>query len=599
MKSIKIFATVGAIALLGMTGLTSCNQKNTPVGPENYNGETVKAEFSIALPSEAAGDNSVRRMPAATVQAEGRSQFQGMTGIVLVPFAKQSAITGSDTRLGANIPLSDISAASELGTTNNAKCYTNVTIPLSTGSFLFYAKSKATGTAFQVGELTMTNETNNNPSAFEFSLSKIHTASTTTGTETGKKLLDYLNHIAEAEDGAGTPKHWYEHTDNAALEAMFATYSSMKGLSSFNVARILSNLYTSLHPLYGSNTLAKNICDAIANADNAFDDVVDAVTETPASSGKYVVTLKTAYNNFPTKYNLPEGCIYIKWDSSTKKFRECTSDEYGSANIALPSVYTFPAQLWYYANSTVVTSNTSKKDMYTSTTPTYDWGQILTAHSDAVSVNSLTRAVAIHDTIQYAVARLDVTVQLAATTLPDNSESATGIAVDVTPNVSGFPVSAVIVGGQRKVGYNFEVKTPSDPAEYTIYDNVMTNTINAVYGSASAVNHTLVLQSKEDEDVKVAIELTNNTGVDFYGVANQLIPAGGKFYVVGTLPHSLAVKTEGCVFKQDYRTIANFTLDNLGKAYNTIPDLRTPQLELGFSVNLSWKNGDVYDVTIE
>ena len=41
MKSIKFFAVASAVALLSTAGFTSCNQKNAPVGPGNYNGDVV------------------------------------------------------------------------------------------------------------------------------------------------------------------------------------------------------------------------------------------------------------------------------------------------------------------------------------------------------------------------------------------------------------------------------------------------------------------------------------------------------------------------------------------------------------------------------
>ena len=67
------------------------------------------------------------------------------------------------------------------------------------------------------------------------------------------------------------------------------------------------------------------------------------------------------------------------------------------------------------------------------------------------------------------------------------------------------------------------------------------------------------------------------------------------------------VKVGDKVFVQDYKTIANFsfgagtadtdhdgaadTPGGFGNAYVTIPDLRTPKLELGFSVDLHWQEG--------
>ena len=108
-----------------------------------------------------------------------------------------------------------------------------------------------------------------------------------------------------------------------------------------------------------------------------------------------------------------------------------------------------------------------------------------------------------------------------------------------------------------------------------------------------------------DKDVYVAIELENNSGVDFRG-ANGMIPAGGKFYLVGKLLSNKAntqentetVNPEKRVFYPDYTTTAKLTITSLEKAYNTIPDLRTPALELGLSVDLSWENGKVYDINL-
>ena len=53
------------------------------------------------------------------------------------------------------------------------------------------------------------------------------------------------------------------------------------------------------------------------------------------------------------------------------------------------------------------------------------------------------------------------------------------------------------------------------------------------------------------------------------------------------------------VFIQDYTTTANFTINSLKNAYVTIPDLRASKLQLGLSVDLSWRAGLTYNVTIE
>ena len=114
-------------------------------------------------------------------------------------------------------------------------------------------------------------------------------------------------------------------------------------------------------------------------------------------------------------------------------------------------------------------------------------------------------------------------------------------------------------------------------------------------GVASTVNSTLVLETAASTDVMLAVEMINNSGKDFYGVGGQLIPNNGKFYVCAKLEASPATETGNKVFAQDYKTVANLNLISLKSAYNTIPDLRTPRLELGFSVDLTWQDGHVYD----
>lgn len=574
MKKTTIFAYACLVALVS-AGMSSC-KNDEPNGHQKIT-EEVKTEFSIALPNQLAK----RYMPGTTVQKNGLSDFQGITGIFLVPFAEQTAITASDSRLGKNIILSGDVESTDADKPSAAKVYSDVSIPLSTGSFLFYGKSAKTGTKFEVGSLLIdTASTYATPASFTFDLEPIVASASalTSNSSNGGKLLQYLTSVAIASDGT---KAWYAYTDldNAAMKAMFDTYTSMHGLSSFEVERVLSDLYKSLMPL--TSDLAVAIKDSIDNDTYA----------TVDGSGN--VSLIAALDNFPAEHNLPEGSIDMVWNAGTHKF---TAGAY--SNMAMPDRYVYPAQLWYYANSTIKTSNTSKQTMYDNVN---DWAAILAAHTDAASVNTRTRAVAIEDPVQYAVARLDVQVRLKDAVLDDNSATVEGSATEVDCS-AGLPVSAILIGGQKQVGFDF-APTAGDHPEYTIYDNVMASaaeeTPAAMLAEAgltySAMNHTLVLENGTN-DVMVAVELTNTTGVDFYGAGGQLIPANGKFYVVGKLIAENATETGGHVFKQDFTTTAKLTLKDLKSAYNTIPDLRTPQLELGFSIDLTWQSGHTYEV---
>lgn len=121
-------------------------------------------------------------------------------------------------------------------------------------------------------------------------------------------------------------------------------------------------------------------------------------------------------------------------------------------------------------------------------------------------------------------------------------------------------------------------------------------------------NYTLVLDNKDtssegakQSNVNVVIELENKAG-DFYGV-DGLIPKDSKFYLAGTLDLSKNNKTEDGttldhVFIKDHTTVANFTINDLKKAYNCIPDLRTSKINVGLAVDLTWQKGITFDVEL-
>ena len=84
-----------------------------------------------------------------------------------------------------------------------------------------------------------------------------------------------------------------------------------------------------------------------------------------------------------------------------------------------------------------------------------------------------------------------------------------------------------------------------------------------------------------------------------------MIPIGSKFYLVGELDPSnttTASKPTGeaidRVFVKDHTTFANFTINDLKKAYNHIPDMRTSKINVGLAVDLEWKSGIQFNVDL-
>lgn len=583
MKKITFMAC--AALLTSMIALNSCKSDEPGGNPNLNDGDVVKTEFAISLPGQAVGPN---RMPAATVQTEGIDNFQGMKSLFLVPFVEQNAIEKTENRLGANIHLSDLVKDDIKDAKSHAKVYSDLSIPLTTGSFLFYAKSARTeGGKAANGSLVLVDTAANTPESFQFQLDPILTSEKTSEMNTkATQLKTYLSNIANVTDGKATPVAWKDYpADSSALKAMYDTYISMTGLSTFEISRVLTDMYKSLKPRRSTSPLANAIMTAIEAPTWAGPDANDTIR------------LEDPYDNFPAEYGIPEGSYMIAWDPDATPSPAFVDGSYsGKAQLAS---YVYPAQLWYYANSTIVTANKSMANEYTDGRYWKDILALYDAESAPKAVNTLTRSVAIKDTIQYAVARLDVTVKLHKDTvaLVDNSLEYEGVKTDVPVVGDGFPVTAVLIGGQKHVGFDF---APITSDEYTIFDNVLANTMRVKNSTPSNVNHTLVLQNGGDE-VMIAIELINNSGQDFYGVGGQIVPKNGKFYVCGKLfadTRSGADKTGGLVFKKDFTTTARLSLKSLKNAYNTIPDLRTPQLELGFAVDLTWQEGNAYDVEL-
>ena len=213
---------------------------------------------------------------------------------------------------------------------------------------------------------------------------------------------------------------------------------------------------------------------------------------------------------------------------------------------------------------------------------------MLDNYTGGAAVGLATRSIALVNPINYAVARLDVKAKANQATLKDqiNNDVAVG---------SNFPVTGVLIGGQKQVDWEF--KPVGGTAEKTIYDSQLAESF--ILSSSStypeAFNHTLVLETAPDADIHVALEFQNNSGNAFRGYDGDLIPNGCKFYLVG----KLEVDNTKKVFEQDKITTASFNIKSLKGAYNVVPDLRLPALELGLSVNLEWSAGESFDVNIE
>ena len=616
MKKYLNYAFAGAIALTGAVGFASCSSSgedvvnNTPINnPTNIpEQEAVKTQFTISLPSNVARANT--RQSAETVQnAQTIPSFRGMDNIVLLPFAATGAVS-TDPVLSTAYKLSDAISLTNIivpsaqavnnsipaGTSgllggSNSVLYNDVSIPVGTGSFLFYGKAINSGTDnFVDGSLSMTQ---GQPSAIKFDLVKTNSSSTVSSV--GTALATYLTSIAQVTNWEGcantanSGESWYK----SELGPLYTKFAGMKAGSSRTVQAAVQDLYSQIKD--NTDDVSGAIKTAITN--NTY---VSSVT------GTGVLTFTAAIGNsedtyFPGDVNLPDGAALLSYDESTNTFSQKTDGNGNTGSVtAKYADYVYPASLYYYCNSGIKTSNTSQQSLNNGINT---WTQIIgNAAFTGTSVETSTRSVAILDPIQYGVGRLDATVKLEAATLYDKD----GEEYDAT---NGFTVTGILIGGQKQVGYDF--KPISTAPEYTIYDNVTkSNGSLSATTVASATNYTLALETGVDQVVYVAVELVNN-GAAFVG-ADGVVPAGCKFYLVAQLtPDPTLDNVSGTlnqVFKQDHKTIVTFTIKTglanpgntvgLGAAHNLIPDFRSPKMELGLSVDLTWQSGLQFNVDL-
>ncbi len=588
MKKFMYFG-IAAIAL----SMAACSSDDEVMqNPEELG--AVKTEFNIAIPG-----NVKTRMTDAITQAQDAPVFRGMESIVLIPFGKGGAIVDSDVRLGENIVLGTNGAVptitadntiSSLNEGNNSQYYKDVTVPIGTRSFLFYGVApETTATAPATnnevnGKLVLSGTDGNTPASIKADLQKIYTG-TTDGMATA--LVNYLTAIANAKDATNTDADWSQNTN--MYNALRAEFLKMRAGSSANVQALVQDLYTQLAD--AENPTATAIKTAILTKAEA--NTAGVLTFDPSLGDLTDVT-----KCYPSKIYLPDGAAVVSWNNDSKAFEIQTSplNQLG-VNVSKLDAYTYPASLYYRVNSQIKTDEVTHAADYTSTTTWAGEGGLLSkyAHDNGtVAVN--TKSIAIKDQIQYAVARLDLKVKAPSATLQDNEDA------NKTVGTQNFRVTGVLVGGQKQVDFQFK---PIGTDEFTIYDNQVPADMylkEATSSDGLVVNRTLVLETAggDDEVVKFAIEFVNN-GEDFVG-ADGIVPSGCKFYLLGEMDMSKIEatnkKVDG-VFVQDYYTTVVATVNNLKKAYNVVPDLRAPKLELGLSVDLTWREANTFNVTIQ
>ena len=613
MKKFRFFSFASAMLLASAAGMVSCSSDSIePTGGSGVAGQVVKTQFYINIPYKGDNGSASTRMTDVNTQNTGNNSanFLGMVNTQMYAFKGEPGSTGNTTSVKA-ISIGNAAEAASKDEWRNV--YRDIAIPVGTKNLLLYARAdKKSKNNFQAGYLSNPYESTTTADATE--LSDLNFALTEVNKDKdfsteGADILNALNLVANTKvtkPGTTTTINWSEiynsdlgtANERLALKERYYKFIALTSGSAKSVQLLIENLKKVINGSTGvedDKLMAKTI---VANCTQALSDLANS----PAK-------------DFPRNLLLPDGVAKVKWNDIKKEFEYVDVSSTGSTgNLINYTTITYPSELAYYVSSPVkVSSNeiTAVKDL-----PDYaqwiantaDWSN----YGDAVE--SSTRFVALKNPVQYGVACLKSTVKCASNTLIDNAkdkgqyDSDNSIAVDDT----SFPITGILIGGQPKqVAWNFEAANTvtTNEFKYTIYDcdmNKGANLTATVTGTAEP-NYTLVLDNKDNSatsqnKVYITIELENNAS-DFFG-ADGLIPKGSKFYMVGELdPYASGItqptgETLDHVFVKDHTTIANFTIKNLKKAYNHIPDMRSSKINVGLAVDLSWKTGITFDVEI-
>lgn len=600
MKNLTKLAYLGAIAFVGI-GFTACSSDDDAVESNpSFDGKAVKTQFAINIPRAATPSS---RMSADNTQ--NNSNFLGMEKIHLLSFEGVPGTTGY-TASTSDIGLADISTTPGISSNSSSKIYSDVNVPVGTSHFLFYAvapQGTDATTKFSKGVLDATIGASTD--AINFKLQQI---ATSIDNDETTQLLSVLNAVA-------TVTNWKD-ANSTGLGKLYANFIKLKAGSANSIKAALENLYNAVAiwadatGTSDEKTIAEAIREAIAPSANTGYFKATKDNTTGVYTLDYTSTTSTPY---PRNINLPDGAVQLTFDAQTNPqapFSYNSGVVIGTTTVLNPTTLTYPASLYYFISTDIRTSTSTYDNWPSRVTDWANEDNTFWNNFTGTKVTATTRAIALKNNIQYGVANLKLSAYCTAQKLSDATTGSEGsTAKTVTVPANGFKITGVIIGGQpTQVGYNF---LPADAQNLIrhIYDRDVPADMCAEYSASTpadpTVNYTMVLPNQlggnnTEQSVSFAIEFENNSSVEFQGV-DGVVPVGGKFYLVGKLDpanQTLTGVTSPAVFMPDYQTTVTAKISTLKYAYNTIPDLRATNMQLGLSVDLTWTPGLIFEIDL-
>lgn len=367
---------------------------------------------------------------------------------------------------------------------------------------------------------------------------------------------------------------------------------------------LLGNFTNHGFDLPGSATSVKTWIDALNQAaesskalvDGPIRDILTSIMTAATSASATVATL-----NYPQNIHLPDGAAVVRWteveeggvkiNKFVPQLQTTTLDD-----INTITRFVYPPALYYFVNSEIKTSNS--KVVFPHEDSGYEddesWSAVLNRFTASSTVQQTSKAVAIVRPLQYAVAQLQVNLVAGANSLPYNSNNP-----EDKIDIEKLSLKGIIIGGQRKVKYDFTPISDSDMDVKFVYDTQ----VNSAFTTAGTTSNMLVLQSWGDEDVVgedvnviLEFEYSGDSEEDKeFKCLNGWVYPGTRFYLVGELKLKDATPSVGMsaadknrVFTKDRITAVTMTVNSLEKAYNVLPSILSKNLEIGVQTTPKW-----------
>jgi len=616
-KELHIIVPLALMACLLSPVLTGCGKDSLAVNEKI----SIPVFLSVNDVSEGVGTKMLDKV----VQTDNPQTFRGIQNFYVIPFsiAKETSsnyvrevVYPDDPAFKENIQLSSKLGLYDFTGTGPAKGYYSggSFINTFTNAVLVYAEAKDESSATlkpgtvafkQRNGVIVPNEAVTNrsdgtkASAFAFDLEPMLSGDHNSQFNTWKTAhLDMLNAIAGATSGTATFKEPSTYGNDATLSAAFRAFSGEgRVFSSADLSIILTNLYRICSTMpSGATTLAKAVAHQICIVMDGYKTGDNPLLVIAGTGADTFVSMTQPANDF---FGLPEGAVVFQWGEMQTGLSGSgfgSPDKTEGVNLAPLTDYCFPPALWYYSNGPLLGSSVGgQEDQFKNSTT---WSEIVNATSAGTAVYTRgivleSKAALVRDPLQYAVSML--ALKLNGPYPADTRELSDKNGKKISIMEQEFPLTGIIFGGQRKQNFDF---TASDADMRFVYDaEVYDETDNTPKGWISSdwpskTIYTLAFTTREKEDIYFALEFTNNSGESFTGTQDRAILPGSKFYLIGKMDYSNLPAEQkakqASVFAKDHITTLTVQFESLAGAYSVLPELATPDLQLGVSAKLTW-----------